>query len=235
MNKRIKWIDIAKGMLIILVVLGHIIPISGRASTTVYGLWFLPCLFLAELAMYWVKRLNEKSFIKAMSLFVLLCMACIAINIVTGVISIISIFPIAIVFLILGILVRNRCEIIAKRKLWICIVSVIFFISVVVLNYSVTGYAVDLSSMVLGFWPLYIISSLFGSIFLCSTAMLLEDFKVFSILGRDSLYYYGLHYEVLGVIEKIVPWGVMQTALTFIVLFPIITAYKKTMITLRRS
>ena len=65
--------------------------------------------------------------------------------------------------------------------------------------------------------------------------MLLEDFKVFSILGRDSLYYYGLHYESLGVIEKIVPWGVMQTALTFIVLFPIVTAYKKTMITLRRS
>lgn len=42
--------------------------------------------------------------------------------------------------------------------------------------------------------------------------------KILAKIGKDSLLYYGLHFEVLGVIDKVVKLGVFQTVITIFVL-----------------
>ena len=37
-----------------------VLPISGRVATSVYGLWFLPCLFLTEILAYFIFKSKEK-------------------------------------------------------------------------------------------------------------------------------------------------------------------------------
>lgn len=57
--------------------------------------------------------------------------------------------------------------------------------------------------------------------------MQLENKKLLSNVGKDSLMYYGLHYEVLGIVDKIVNIGCIQAVITLSVLWWIIRGYKK--------
>jgi fucose 4-O-acetylase-like acetyltransferase len=84
--------------------------------------------------------------------------------------------------------------------------------------------------MRLGFWPLYILSGIFGSFLICIIAMFAQNFNFLQMLGKNSLYYYGLHYLFIGIIEKIVnvKWGgIIQTLLTFGILIPLVYLYNK--------
>lgn len=72
--------------------------------------------------------------------------------------------------------------------------------------------------MSLGVLPIYILSGLFGTIFLCSIAFFISKSKILESIGKDSMYYYGLHYEFIGVIEKIIPCGVGQAFVTLCIL-----------------
>ncbi|RHN14940.1 hypothetical protein DWZ24_11265 [Dorea formicigenerans] len=51
--------------------------------------------------------------------------------------------------------------------------------------------------------------------------------KILAKIGKDSLLYYGLHFEVLGVIDKVVKLGVFQTVITIFVLWWVILVYNK--------
>ena len=62
----------------------------------------------------------------------------------------------------------------------------------------------DLSSMSFGKWPLYFASSLLGSLFIVGVSQLLPEMKILQSFGENSMYYYELHYEVLGTL-KILP------------------------------
>lgn len=57
--------------------------------------------------------------------------------------------------------------------------------------------------------------------------MQLENKKLLSNIGKDSLLYYGLHYEVLGIVDKIVNIGCIQAVITLSVLWWVIRGYKK--------
>lgn len=96
-----------------------------------------------------IKKLSGKSLKKAILLFFLLCIFSIGINQITKVVSIISILPIAVLFLVIGNLGRNVCEVIEKKVL-ICVGTFILLIVVVAGNYSISRCMVDLSSMTLG-------------------------------------------------------------------------------------
>ena len=207
-------------------ILSFFIPISGRNSTSVYGLWFLPCLFLAEMLLYIILKTKEKNIYLASLFFVLICVGCFIINKITNVTSVLSILPIALIFLLVGIEIRKNYNQIEKNKRMICISSFITFLLVVIINYIVTESMIDLSSMTLGSWPLYIVSGLAGTIFICSFAMIIQNVGVFSVIGRDSVYYYGLHYEIISVVEKILRWGVLQTIITIAILYPVINIWK---------
>lgn len=213
--------DLASGLISI------ILPISGRESTTTYGLWFLPCLFISEIVCYFL--LNNITKRKRLSVLgiIILCCFCVSIHTISDTTSILSILPIALLFLLLGFALKKFMCKIQQKAILTFVMNSCFFLLCIGLNWMVNKQTVDLSSMSLGFWPVYLFGGLFGTIAVCALSMIVFKCRFFQCLGKDSLYYYGLHYEAIGVIEKIFRGGVLQTFVCFAVLIPIVIVYKK--------
>lgn len=200
-------------------VISVIIPISGRTTTTVYGLWFFPCLFLTELLVNVLYAWYKKSALKTFVGFSLICVLCIGSYHIWRVASILSVLPIAVFFIGFGILLQSKTTAIEKYKVGVCVACVIVFIAAVIGNYSYYAHTVDLSSMHLGNWGLYLLSCVSGTLAIITLSMMLHRLKLLQKLGMDSMYYYGLHYEFLGLIEKIVPVGGRDTHPAYILSF----------------
>lgn len=186
-----------------------VVPVSGRASTSVYGLWFFPCIFLAEIILYlllWIYRITKKYFISILC-YAFLCIICWQLHKLTNVVSIIDIVPIAVLYLGIGKIIQDRLEQVEDNHTCLAILSVMLFFICVFYNYQFTGSVFDLSSMNLGIWPLYILSGGFGTAFICTISMGISRCKLLENIGKNSMYYYGLHYEVIGVVEKIIKGG----------------------------
>lgn len=152
---------------------------------------------------------------------------CIFSSIETKTISIITIVPVAVLWLICGIYVKNKIKIIYAYRIKVAIIAGVFFVIFTGANYYLSNVRFDLSSMTLGVWPLYILSGLSGALFIICVSMQLENKKLLSNVGKDSLLYYGLHYEVLGIVDKIVNIGCIQAVITISVLWWVIRWYKK--------
>lgn len=202
-------------------------PISGRDSTTVYGLWFLPCLFLADVLVYLLEHLHRINRVLSIVIYIIGSLCCIFFSIETKTISIITIVPVAVLWLICGIYVKNKIKNIYAYRIKVAIIAGAFFAIFTGINYYLSDVRFDLSSMTLGIWPLYILSGLFGALFIICVSMQLENKKLLSNVGKDSLLYYGLHYEVLGIVDKVVNIGIIQAVITLCVLYWIIRGYKK--------
>lgn len=206
------------------------IPISGRESTSVYGLWFLPCLFLTQVLGYiFLKVFKKNKLFSILFIFVIILLS-FSLSYFSKKVSIIDILPISLAFLLLGYLFKGKEIVRNIKRLIALIICLILFIATVLLNANISKSTFDLSSMRLGFWPLYILSGIFGSFFICIIAMFAQNFNFLQMLGKNSLYYYGLHYLFIGIIEKIVnvKWGgIIQTLLTFGILIPLVYLYNK--------
>lgn len=184
-----------------------IVPVSGRNATSVYGLWFFPCLFIAEIFFYILLKLYSSSQVGALLLFLAVSSVCFENFCQFGVASIISILPFATAFLCLGRCLSGINRKVIEYKMVIFITSLVIFISAVAVNFVCFTQSVDLSSMNLGCVPLYIISSVAGTILVYLFAVAIPKNRILQFLGKDSMYYYGLHYEVVGVAEKIIVGG----------------------------
>lgn len=206
-----------------------VVPVSGRTSTSVYGLWFFPCLFLAEIILYlllWIYRITKKYFISILC-YTFLCIICWQLHKLTNVVSIIDIAPIAVLYLGIGEIIQARLKQVEDNHVCIAILSVILFSICVVCNYQFAGSVFDLSSMNLGIWPIYILSGVFGTALICTISIGISRCKLLEDIGKDSMYYYGLHYEMIGVVEKIIKGGILQTIITVTVLYSIIFLFKR--------
>ena len=203
-------------------------PVSGRESTTVYGLWFLPCLFLVDVLVYLLERLHRINRALSILVYITGSLCCIFLSIKTETVSIITIVPVAVLWLICGIYVKNnKMKNIYAHRIRVAVIAGVFFAIFTGANYYLSNVRFDLSSMTLGVWPLYILSGLSGTLFIICVSMQLENKKLLSNVGKDSLLYYGLHYEVLGIVDKIINIGCIQAVITLSVLWWIIRGYKK--------
>ena len=136
----------------------------------------------------------------------------------TGIVSILSITPIAIIYLLIGHYARGTIiRIIESHRYLVCIVSLLSFVVIVWSNYVLGAKAVDMSSLTLGNPALYLLGGLLGSVFIISLSIIVDSNSFLSSIGRDSILYYGLHYELLGVFRKIVG-GIIPTILTIAIL-----------------
>lgn len=201
-----------------------LIPISGLPTTSVYGLWFFPCLFIVEIALYIILKLKRHNSILFTSTLVLMAMV---IHRFSGVVSIISIFPIALCFMAVGYYFRQKIDVF--RLSWVSsITCLIVFIVALIINYSIHGYTFDLSSLTIGYWPLYVICGISGSILIYFIASRFSSIALFKTLGQDSMYYYGLHYCLIGVVEKIPYIGVVgRVILVIAILYPLIILWHR--------
>ncbi len=143
-----------------------------------------------------------------------------------GVVSIICILPFAVPSLILRKTLAGMSEQIRKNSGVVFVSNLILFAVTVGLNYLFFSHSVYLSSLTLGCVPLYLMSSVSDTVLIYTIAMALPAQRILQFFGKNSMYYYGLHYEVIGVIEKILPGGILQTMGTFAVLIPVVACYK---------
>lgn len=77
----------------------------------------------------------------------------------------------------------------------------------------------------MGIIPLYVLCCIFGSLVLLCISMFLEKSKIFTIIGKNSIYYYGFHYEILAILKEIIPYTLIQPFATLVILMPIVSIY----------
>ena len=206
--------------------LSIILPVSGRESTTVYGLWFLPCLFLSEAIMYIIFSISKNLRVRIIG-YLILCLICIGIHRYTAIVSIMDILPIAVLYLGIGKYVQKKINLFEERHLLIGVISGILFLACVFLNYKFSAHSFDMSSLNLGIWPLYILSGIFGAFLISALSMYMSKIEILKKIGRDSISYYGLHYEIIGVMDKVFSNGYFQMIVTMGALYILIPIYKK--------
>ena len=210
--------DIVSGLLSV------IIPVSGRAGTTVYHLWFLPSIFLAGVLMYGHKKLFEKNKIASVVSFIFVIALCVFIFIVSGKASVISTLPAALFFMLCGVLLKRFIPVVEGKKIAVLLLSLATLAAFILLNYYFGSKSLDLSSMNIGIWPIYLLSGLSGSLFVIALSCLIGKNKILSIVGKGSLYYYGLHYEFLGVFKKFCG-AILSAVITIAVLYLLMLLY----------
>ena len=183
------------------------LPTSGVEGTTVYHLWFLPCIFLADIVLYWIIKAYGKHPIYSALLIGIVFSVCIGIFLTTGIASIISILPIGIFYMLCGYISRTKIASMKSKSIVCGLISLCVYLIVVICNYQFGAKSVDMSSMNFGILPLYIISGMAGAILIIAVSQTISKDYVFNRIGKNSLYYYGLHYEVLGVTNKVIGGG----------------------------
>lgn len=210
-------------------IMSFIFPISGKYESSVYGLWFLPCIFLTELLLYCIIKLYNKSrFISIVSGFVTI-MGLVVLYVFTKIACVVTIIPIAMLCILCGYLSKKIfLNYDNKRTVILVGVSLILFILCVLFNQLISDSSLDMSSLNLGCAPFYILSTLFGSVLICSISIFIAKVKftkTIIFIGTYSLYFYGFHYEVLGIISNFIKNPFISAVLTLMVLLPIVFTY----------
>lgn len=201
-----------------------LLPISGRQTTTVYGLWFLPCLYLIEMLISTSEWMNSRCRFLGLFLVLLAATICIVLYLATGTASILSILPIGVFFLFCGKQFRCHLQMLVKYKYIVLFIGLLLYMITVYINATYFTYNIDLSSMNLGFWPIYIVSCLSGICIILSVCFIVKS-KILSFIGRDSLYYYGLHYCFIGIVGKVLG-GVWCMFITLLLTVPLVYIFK---------
>lgn len=142
----------------------------------------------------------------------------------TGTASILSILPIGICFLFCGKLFRCHLQIIIQYKYIVIFIGLLLYMISVYINATTFTYDIDLSSMNLGFWTIYMVSCLSGTCIILSACFIIKS-KIISIIGRDSIYYYGLHYCFIGIVSKMLG-GVWCMFITLLFTAPLVYIFK---------
>lgn len=200
------------------------VPISGRTQTTVYGLWFLPCLYLIEILVAASQWLDGRMKNMGWLFCTVVTASCIALYCFTNVASVTSILPVGLVFLMLGTWLKAHLGKVEKHKHTLLFLGLLLYLPAVCLNASFFSKGLDLSSMSLGCLPLYLLSCLGGTLVVLALAHIVGG-KVISLIGRNSLYYYGLHYCIIGIVGKMVG-GVWCMLLTLLLTTPLVFGFK---------
>lgn len=160
------------------------------------------------------------------SIFLLLIsLLCVVLYISNHIPSIICIFPIGLAFLLFGLYIKNYYPVIKAHSAIIIIVTALLLVGTVYLNYGRSNCNLGLSSMCLGYWPLYILSCCLGSFFIIALSTFVFP-EFVQQLGRNSMYYYGLHYCVIWIVDSFFG-GLVCAIITLVLTYPLVVLYKK--------
>lgn len=201
-----------------------VLLVSGRAVTSVYGLWFFPCLFLTEIILYCIVPLKRW---QSILFSILVVTICILIHQASGVVSIISILSLSLCFTATGYYARKRID---EYRSSLCVAMPAFWFLQLLCGRIITSTAMCSISAVsrLATGHLYVICGFAGSMFIYCCASHLSKNALLNCHGRDSMYYYGLHYCLIGIAERIPYIGATgQTLLVMVALYPLIALWHR--------
>lgn len=206
---------------IVRALLSIVLPYSGSAGGNAYNLWFLPCLFLAQvlLGLFVYSKRNGK--ILAVIIFLSF--------LVSGMIikpycSLLYATAVATIFVGAGFYLSNYLSASVnntKHSLILPLtIGIVVHIGTFVLNVVVLGHSLDFSASSFGILPLYVLGALSAVLVLVILTSQIKKLKAIEYVGKNSLVYYALHYEVLAlvsfVIEKVTSIGIISTIVSFV-------------------
>ncbi len=213
-------------------------PISGRDATSVYGLWFLPCILIVKVVFFAMLKIWGKcKNVLALVPFVALSAVAYIIFIISKTISVLTIAPFAVVFLVVGKYFKDKKVNFTSNKVGLIVLS--GYVVSLALNVLFFEKSIDLSSLNIGNPLLFVVHSVCGSFLIFRIAFILEKIKFISKIGVKSLWYYGMHYEVLGFLGAIVFKSedifssILKTLFTILILFIVFTVWDTIMFYLR--
>lgn len=171
------------------------------------SLWFLTCLFVCEVAFYFIIKITKNN--EKLIAYTLLLSSIVGylyfkfINILTPW-AIDAAFT-AIVFLGIGYLFKRKSNIIeALSKVGYIPIFIVINIVSAYFNYKISGYMTDLYACKLGNYFLYYISAISGIIMCILIFKKVKEIKLLTNIGKNSLIYYCLHGSLFMVMEILV-------------------------------
>lgn len=212
-------------------ILSIVFPISGKYESSVYGLWFLPCIFLTELLLYSIIKIYHKNRFISVVYGLTITILLVLMYEFTKIACVLTIVPTALVFMLLGLFLKKIVFQIDNKHVTVFFGGVlILFVLSVFLNRVVSDSSLDMSSLNLGCIPFYILSTLFGSLLVCVISIIVSKLKftkVIIFIGTYSLYFYGFHYEILGLLSSFIKNPYLLALIALLVLLPIVYIYIK--------
>lgn len=203
-----------------------------RHSDYTIGLWFFPCLFVTEILFYILLKICGKSkiklFIEILISFVIGYIYCRYVDVKLP--WAVDASFIAVFFMGLGYIMKDMLNKIDYRYMAFIIINVLFGN----LNYKTMWYRCDMYYNWYGNGLFYILSAVSGIIFIISVSKLINKAAVLQAIGKNSLYYYGVHKIILDIIAYLISKyylyndtllsglciGTVSLGITIIILYP---------------
>ena len=183
---------------------------NGKYEST---LWFLTCIFVVELLLYWIVKLSKNN-----SKIILLI---ISISYVAGAVYMFFGLPllpweidcalIGVFFVGLGYLLKKE-QIVEKikGKIWLAIILIAINLSTMYANYLYMGKRnIDLVGNQLGMPILYLLETVSAVIALVIIFARIKRIRPLSYIGKNSLVYYGL-LDVMVFIPDIIIFNILK-------------------------
>ena len=216
-----KNLRIESGFNIFGALLSIVLPYSGRIGGNAYNLWFLPCLFLSQtlVALFVYKKKFWKLFIgMILGIFFVLGI------LVTSYCSLLYATAVASIFVGLGFYISNEFLPKVQKRIETLLVWLFFIvgglhIGLLTLNLYLTNTILDFSAASFGILPIYMLCALCGSLFFIGVISRIKKAPSLEYIGKNSLVYYALHYEVLAVTSFVIVKFISQEFLTAVVSF----------------
>lgn len=201
--------------------LSIVLPYSGRVGGSAYNLWFLPCLFLSQILIAVVvygKGLGKVIAILAWTIFLMLGIF------VKNYCSLLYATALASVFVGFGFYISNYfVPKLKSRKVGLQIMTAVIggftHISCLILNVVILKNTLDFSAASFGIVPIYMLGGLGGSVFFIGIVSILKDIPPLEYVGKNSLVYYALHYEILAIVGFVVFKFIGDSLLMEIIIF----------------
>ena len=187
-------------------------------------MWFLPCLFITQILLYWIIRLSKD---KEVFIFI-----SITVGLLIGTAYMLAKLPmlpweiecsfVALFFVGLGYLLKKKKIIINKtKKIELACIFVIVNISSMYANYIYMGkHSVDLGGDEIGMPILFLLESLSAIFALIIVFSSINKIGVLSYIGKNSLIYYCL-VDTMAFIPNIIVFNILNLEMTHMGLWAI--------------
>lgn len=196
--------------------INKLIGIFTQQKTGEYNtvLWFLPCLFVVENIFYWIIKFTNKYNKTCVIYISALCIYFVGVIYIKTIGILlpwcIETSMIAILFMSIGYLMKINKEYfeILNAKWTI----VLFAINIIVafVNYSLSGYIVDLNIDAIGNPLLFPVAALSGILGFVTLFKNVKKLRMIKYIGRNSLMFYGLN-GITVFVPNIIIYNILKT------------------------
>ena len=203
--------DILEGLISI------VLPYSGRVGGTVYELWFLPCLFLAEIL--FILLLSNKKSIKILTVLLEIAIFIVGILFLPYT-SLVLAVAFATLFIAFGYVCKSFNNIKVLDSFLAFIIAIVIHLACFIINTIILENHIDFSSGAINIVLLWLPGVLTGIIAYSYLLKKICKFSPLEYVGKNSLYFYCFHYIVLSlvtfVVDKVTSIEIIKTIICFV-------------------